>query len=120
MKRNEDCIRSIMMYLEENLSQNKSIKVMDLYCCLPEYSKEDVNESALIILERKLAEKKNMDSCSARTIKFSRITDKGHNYLDAIRDETVWKTLKDKFSGFLTPENIISMFQMILKSNGIL
>lgn len=120
MKRNEDCIRSIMIYLEENLTPSKKIKGMDLYSVLPIYSKEDIDESITIILERKLVEKKNEDKCSPRATNFARITDKGHDYLDVVRNDTIWNSLKEKFKGFLTPENVVPFFQAFLKSNGIL
>ena len=60
LKRNEDCIRSIMLYLEENLSAKKTLKGKELYAPLENFSKEDIDESIIIILERKLVSKKGL------------------------------------------------------------
>ena len=121
MKRTEDCIRDIMLYLEENLTPSKKIKGMDLHSIFSEdFSKEDIDESITIILERKLVEKKNEDKCSPRATNFSRITDKGHDYLDVVRNDTVWNSLKEKFKGLLTPEHIVPFFHAFLKANNLL
>ncbi len=120
MKRNEDCIRSIMLYLEENLSAKKTLKGKELYAPLENFSKEDIDESIIIILERKLVSKKNIDNVVPSNIHFLRITDKGHNYLEMVRSDTVWNSLKEKFKGFLMPENIIKVFELFLSSKGLL
>lgn len=119
MKRNEDCIRAIMIYLEKNLSPSKKIKGRDIYNALKEFSTDDIDESINIILERKLIIKKNIDNVPPKAVYFSRITDKGHDYLEMVRNDNVWNSLKDKFKDFLMPENIISVFDLFLSSQGL-
>lgn len=120
MKRNEDCIRDIMLYLEENLTPHVKIKGRDLYPVLSCYTTDDIDESIRIILERKLVERKRDEDVSMRATRFERITDKGHDYLEVVRNDTVWNSLKEKFKGFLTPDHVVSIFQAFLKANNLL
>lgn len=99
MKLNHDCIRSVMLYLEENLKITSLIDTKDIN--LPDYSQEDIDYSV-----SKLIEANYLDGdikrflTGAHLINVNSITWEGHQFLDNIRDSKVWSNTKSKLSTF--------------------
>ena len=98
MKRDIEKIRNIMLYLEENLEPNKEICSTDL----PFYDKLDDNdylimkEHITLLVESNLVEEHNVTLKGFKIFYFRRITNKGYDFLDALRNDNVWNEVKDK------------------------
>lgn len=92
MKLNKECVRDLLLYLEENLSINDFVAVENI--TLKPYSYDDLFYTA-----SKLSEA-NYINCSKRSfddetyIYISSITYQGHQFLDNVRDDNVWKKTK--------------------------
>lgn len=99
MKLNHDCIRSVLLYLEENLEiisfiQNENIK-------LDGFSKEDIDYSLIKLIEANYLEGKHTVYLSGDyDIYVKSITWTGHKFLDNIRDTEIWSQTKKAASKF--------------------
>lgn len=98
MKLIHDCIRDVMLYIEEN---QELFGVMDSRSInLPNYSNEDITYTLIKLGE---AGYLNIDSITLdENVIFKDITYAGHQFLDNIRDTKVWKETKSKLSKFET------------------
>ena len=97
MKLNQDCIRDLLLYLEENLSYRKEININKL--SLKDYSTEDLLYTAEKLSEANFlntATKWNFEN--AHIIVVKSITYDGHQLLDNIRDNKVWTQTKSVVS----------------------
>lgn len=106
MKLNYDCVRDVLLALEEVLTievdddgdySYNSLFSLDIFKLvrLPEYSKVDITYSVLKLIETGYldAETHNTGSdCLAFCI--NDITYDGHEFLQAIKSDTVWKDVK--------------------------
>lgn len=96
MKLNHDCVRDLLLYLENNLSYTNSISIEGL--SLGNYSLED-----LLYTADKLNEA-NYIKCikspclfeDIPTIIVTDITYLGHQFLDTVRDQSIWENVKSK------------------------
>lgn len=99
MKLNHDCVRDLLLYLENNLEYGKGININKL-------SLNDYPQNDLLYTAEKLTEANFINSVirwnmnSAHIIVVKSITYKGHEFLDTIRDKTVWENTKSKASKF--------------------
>ena len=97
MKLNKDCIRDLLLYLEENLSYNGYININSLK--LNSYSKEELMYTADKLKEAQYINARicwNMEE--THVIIVDSITYQGHQFLDTIRDNNIWKETKAKAS----------------------
>ncbi|KXB48666.1 hypothetical protein HMPREF3188_00052 [Tissierellia bacterium KA00581] len=100
MKLNHDCIRDILLYLENNLKLDERLSHKQLLNDLKNYSQEDIEYSLLKLDE---ADFLNIHIVSADNITFYAcviydITLQGHNFLDSIRPQPVWDKVKAKLN----------------------
>ena len=100
MKLNHDCIRDLLLYIENKSSYSNLIYLNDI--TLNGYSTEDI-----IYTADKLIEAKYLNCKYAKTfdsdlpdIKVQSITYEGHKFLDNIRDNNVWSNTKNILSKF--------------------
>lgn len=100
MKLNHDCVRDLMLYLEENLSYNNVIIVNNI-TELP-YSSEEIIYTAEKLYEANFINALLSDHMgfSPPIIDISSITYSGHSFLDTIRDNGVWSKTKSITSKF--------------------
>ena len=94
MKLNYDCIRDIMLYLEENLELNNIVYLENIKI---NYSDNDIKYSILKLEE--------IDYIKARIVKADGvaildaiifdITFYGHEFLNTVRPKTVWENTKE-------------------------
>ena len=98
MKLNHECVRDLLLYIEENLSFNDELEINILK--LNNYSTEE-----LLYTSQKLAEADyiNIDNSIEIDDEFpiilvSSITYKGHQFLDTVRDNQVWSKTKKVLS----------------------
>lgn len=105
MKRDMDLVRDILIEIENGkLSEAKQIGNYDKESVL--YHIQIMNEAGLLLA--------NFISESTRDIvdaRIDRLTWKGHDFLDAARDDTLWKKAKD----FLKQKFSTVAFDVLLK-----
>lgn len=105
MKLNHECVRSIMLELEEKLTLEQNLylpQLLELETS-KKYGKDTSVYTVLKLIEadfingsRKFASDKIIH------VGVSSITWDGHEFLDNIRDKNVWEKTKEKASGFNT------------------
>ena len=97
MKLNHDCIRELMLYIEENLELGEMIDMS--ITTISDFSEEDTIYSAV-----KLHEAGYLSGDVVQTLggeyraMISGITWEGHKFLDTIRDNQVWSHTKTVLS----------------------
>ena len=102
MKLNYDCVRELLLTLEENLVMDDSLSYPSLnlkQVCekMPDFSRADIAYASTKLWEAKYIEAKPVGTDSKiMTIVYSSITYEGHQYLDSIRDSKLWNTVKTK------------------------
>lgn len=98
MKRDLDLLRNIMKYLEENLVPGQIIKSSKI----TQFGDSDevhlmIAEHIKLLLDDNLIETLKPIEVQGFTIfMINRITSKGHDFLDALRSDTVWNKTKEK------------------------
>ena len=99
MKLNQDCVRDLLLYLEENLILNDLLSIENI--SLKDYSTEELLYTADKLYEAGYinCSKKIYDNVDL-VILVSSITYKGHQFLDNIRDEKVFAKTKSILSTF--------------------
>lgn len=125
MRINYDCIREILICLEdlivldENLKFN-DVSLDDLCTDLPDYEKQDIAYSLLMLDEAEYihAHILNADDSIINIFVFG-ITFEGHKYLDTVRSSPVWeetkKTFKEKAIE-MTIETILLVAKSIIQA----
>ena len=114
MKLNPDCIRDILLYLEDNLRvKNNSFSFISLETLqnnLTQYSKEDIFYSVYNLREIHYIEGTFLgaDNIKMYVCLIDNITYAGHQFLDTVKPETVWNKTKSivKQAGIHTLEFI--------------
>jgi hypothetical protein len=98
MKRDLDLLRDIMIYLEENLAPGENIQSTDisLYDGSDEEYKKLSEHIKLLIEDGLIETSKPMMMKGFAIFMILRITSKGHDFLDALRNDTVWNNTKEK------------------------
>lgn len=93
-----DCVRKTLLYLENNLMLDSFISTQDM--TIDNYSKEDIVYTIKML---KNAGYINAQFCGyddQQIYYVSSLTWNGHQFLDNIRDNTVWKKTKSILSKF--------------------
>ncbi len=98
MKLSHDCIRDLMLYLEQNLSYNDELEINNLQ--LKDYSIDEImytteklSEADFLICDNSI----EIDD-EYPIMLVNSITYKGHQFLDSIRDDKIWKNTKKTIS----------------------
>lgn len=93
MKLDHDCVRDLLLYLEENLTYNKNISINNL--TLKNYSQEELIYCAEKLIEADYLTCTKASGYQPPLIVANSITYNGHQFLDNIRDDGVWKETKN-------------------------
>lgn len=96
MKPNPDCIRDILITVE-NMNYNSSYTVQQLHDHLPAYSIEELNYHCLQMIDAELLNAKSMNVIGYISPQIWRIFDltyTGHQFLADIRSESTWNKTK--------------------------
>ena len=95
MKLIHDCVRDVMLYVEENLEYNRYLRTDKMQENISKYSLNDINytckkldEAGYLTSEQYLGGEMVVKS----------MTYNGHLFLDNIRDDGIWKETKSKVS----------------------
>ncbi len=95
MKLNNECVRDLLIYLEDNLNYHERLYVKDVQ--LKDYS---INELSYTVERLKEANFLNtfggIYSKYNLPLSIDSITYQGHQFLDSIRDENIWADAKSK------------------------
>ena len=93
MRLNLDCIRDILLFIEENTDfENTDVDASDLVEALNKYDKNTLFYHINKMHSAKLFD--SIDYCENELLYISSLSWTGHAYLDNIRDNTVWDKTK--------------------------
>ncbi len=92
MKLNQDCIRDLLLYLEDNLSYKNDININSLK--LNNYTEEELVYTTERLMEANFLSCLTAKGFDIPVIIARNITYNGHEFLDNIRDDKVWKETK--------------------------
>ncbi|TYS25167.1 DUF2513 domain-containing protein [Bacillus subtilis] len=92
MKLNRDCLRDVLLTIEEEVGflENSSIRLLARYPRLMEYELSDVFYCVRKLMEAGYV--KGFEYKGGADV--SELTFKGHEFLDSIRDDEVWDKTK--------------------------
>ncbi len=96
MQLNYDCIRDLLLYLEDNLTYDNYISIETLK--LEKYSSDELIYTAERLTEAGYINSIISTSDDYPVIIVKSISFDGHQYLDTIRDNAIWKETKSKLS----------------------
>lgn len=98
MKLNHDCVRDLLILIEENLSYGYYMDMSSVE--LKEYSREIIIYTADKLLEAEylIGNKQDYINATFPDIRITSISWTGHQFLDNIRDDGVWKDTKKVLS----------------------
>jgi len=103
MKLNYDCIRDILIYLENALQYNEmleypSVNLEELCAECPNYSKQDICYSLQMMNEAGLIKAVELPSANkVLSISCKGLTFEGHKYLEEVRNPRIWNNIKTTF-----------------------
>nr|DAR97560.1 MAG TPA: multiple antibiotic resistance protein MarR/DNA family protein, HTH motif.67A [Caudoviricetes sp.] len=99
MRLNPDCMRDVLLVAEDNVPLNGSLSMGNLLSLLPSYSKDELTYTCLKLNEGNLLNVLKMNSDNATSVaNISDITYEGHQFLENIRNQSTWETVKQKLS----------------------
>jgi len=100
MKLNHDCVRDVLLFVEENLPYGHYVDFSAIE--IPDYSREDLLYTADKLIEADYLNGKKENYLGSHTpaIRVTSMTWSGHQFLDNIRDDSVWKSTKKVLSKF--------------------
>lgn len=98
MKLNYECVRDLLIYLEENLSYTKQINILQLE--LKDYSTEVLTYTAEKLIEADYIDCIVSKGFQIPTIIVKSITFDGHQFLDNVRDDKIWNKTKSALNSF--------------------
>ncbi len=95
MKLIHDCVRDVMLDIENNLNLHETVTSTDIQERLNKYSHDDIYYTCQKLQE---AGYLKVDffidgSCCVESMTYN-----GHQFLDSIRDDGIWKEVKSKIS----------------------
>lgn len=99
MRLNPDCMRDVLLVAEDHVPLNSSLSMGNLLSLLPSYSKDELTYTCLKLNEGNLLNVLKMNSDNATSVaNISDITYEGHQFLENIRNQSTWETVKQKLS----------------------
>lgn len=121
MRRDDDLIRQLMLDLESATAAVGDAHKVD------GYTRDEVAYHLALILRAGLAEgpeprypSDGSDPTIPRLIMVLRLTPAGHDFIDTLRDDTVWKTVKEsakKAGGSLSLELLKQVGTAVIKAH---
>ncbi|AWW28349.1 MULTISPECIES: DUF2513 domain-containing protein [unclassified Acetobacterium] len=100
MKLNHDCVRDLLLYIEDNLQHGSSLCAQNVI--LKPYENHDIIYTAVKLSEANFIEATKMNYISdlIPVIHIHSLTWDGHKFLDNIRDDRVWADTKEVTADF--------------------
>ncbi len=97
MKLIHDCIRDVMLYIEDNLQDNNVLMTSEISYNVRKYTPEDINYTCKKLYE---AGYLNIECYVSGEIAIKSMTYNGHLFLDNVRDNKIWSATKSIISKF--------------------
>ena len=101
MKRDMDLIRTLLLWIEDDPTLDgrewRGVQLAD-YAAFPGHSPQEVQYHLGLLVDAGLVQGKPYFS-PAGTVVFSSLTWGGHEFVDNVRDASIWKVVKEKASG---------------------
>lgn len=99
MKLNYDCVREVLLHIEENLNYGQILYSDNIE--LENFEYEDIQYTIALLSESEYIKATKLQTLgpSVPTFHIYSMTMQGHELLDNIRDNTVWNKIKKKISG---------------------
>lgn len=94
MRLNNDCIRDVLLYIEDNTDYKKRFINIDKLLTDLDYDENTLFYHISMISQANLVDK--VVYADNKPISTSSLSWNGHQYLDNIRDDKVWSMVKDK------------------------
>ncbi|WP_300453849.1 DUF2513 domain-containing protein [Fusobacterium sp.] len=113
MKLNPDCIRDILIFVEQNTSHNTIIRVYsNSNDILPLYDKDEF----FYHVEQCIMADFIIGEVFSNSCKIKCLTPKGHTFLENIRQNTIWNKVKDhaKQVGSFSLESIFQISSTVI------
>ena len=100
MQLNHDCVRDVLLHIEENLEYGYYMNIADVE--LKNYSREELLYTSDKLLEAGylIGDRMNFLGSALPGIRITSISWDGHQFLDNIRDDGIWKDTKNILSKF--------------------
>lgn len=100
MKLNHDCVRDLLIHIEEHLTYGFYMEIAAVE--LKNYSTEELHYAADKLLEANylIGNKRSSIGAALPDIRITSISWEGHQFLDNIRDDGVWKDTQNVLSKF--------------------
>lgn len=93
MRLNAECVRDVMLFLEENLELVSFVECSNIEIS---HNKDDVTYACAKLIEAGyLSGNTTVDLYGHMTVIINSITWNGHQFLDNVRSNTVWNKTKD-------------------------
>ena len=101
MQLNNDCVRSLLLWLEQNQTVSSSgspdpVMLRKIYGSFPNYSAAEIHVAATYLVQKKLVSLRagqTPQNSSPRGYVISGITATGYDFIAAVRNETVWQKI---------------------------
>lgn len=95
MRRNWDIIREILIRLEEKTDENYALQLSDF----PKERGSEISYHIELLIEASLicGEISETMGCKVHDFIITRLTWKGHEFLDTIKSDTIWNKTKESF-----------------------
>jgi DNA-binding transcriptional ArsR family regulator len=113
MKRDMDLIREVMIEIEKNPDPMTTADID-----LTDYSPLEISYHIMLLAEHGFVRAVDFSSNDGLEWKAMRLTFDGHEFLDAARSDTVWRTAKEKIvsaTGVITLEALKVMMPRVMK-----
>lgn len=95
MRLNNDCIREVMLYLENNLELDGNLDSTKLPQAIPNYSADDIIYSVSMLVDAEYLSVTPIKAFGMGPMYIIQsITWTGHEFLDNVRELQVWKETK--------------------------
>lgn len=93
MQRNLDLVREILLFVESRSATVDYLKVQ-----IDGYSEREINYHVYLLMQQKFITGTEPPLRHARVV-VTGLTWNGHEYLDTVRSDTVWKKTKERLNG---------------------
>ena len=118
MKMDLDLIRKLLLFIEEKDTINSEIRLQE-FQIIKEHSIEEIAYHLALLNDAGYIEGKEIKAVGIYDYWVKRMTIEGHQYLNNIRDDTIWNKTKEKLkqvSGTVSLEIVNTVATNVLKT----
>lgn len=98
MKLNQDCVRDVLIYIEENLPYGDELQATDIK--ISNYTINEILYTVSLLYDENYIKAIQIKGFECNSYIIQSLTMRGHELLDNIRDSKVWKKTKETTSKF--------------------